>query len=42
VLAELAGLIAVGQLEMPVAATFPLTQVREAYRHLAAATFAAR
>jgi NADPH:quinone reductase-like Zn-dependent oxidoreductase len=31
VLAELAGLIADGELEIPVAATFPLDQVREAY-----------
>jgi NADPH:quinone reductase-like Zn-dependent oxidoreductase len=35
VLAELAELIAAGQLEVPVAATFPLTQVRDAYRRLA-------
>jgi NADPH:quinone reductase-like Zn-dependent oxidoreductase len=35
VLAELAGLIAAGQLEVPVAATFPLTDVRDAYRLLA-------
>jgi NADPH:quinone reductase-like Zn-dependent oxidoreductase len=33
-LAELAGLIANGELEVPVAATYPLDQVREAYRHL--------
>jgi NADPH:quinone reductase-like Zn-dependent oxidoreductase len=35
VLAELAGLIAVGQLEVPIAAVFPLDEVREAYRRLA-------
>ena len=35
VLAELAGLIADGQLEVPVAATFPLSQVQDAYRLLA-------
>jgi NADPH:quinone reductase-like Zn-dependent oxidoreductase len=34
VLAELAGLIAEGKLEVPVAATFPLDQVRDAYRRL--------
>jgi NADPH:quinone reductase-like Zn-dependent oxidoreductase len=35
VLAELAGLIVAGKLEVPIAATFPLAQVREAYEHLA-------
>jgi len=35
VLAELAGLIAAGQLEVPVAATFPLDRVQDAYRLLA-------
>jgi NADPH:quinone reductase-like Zn-dependent oxidoreductase len=35
VLAELAGLIAAGELEVPIAATFPLSQVREAYQRLA-------
>jgi NADPH:quinone reductase-like Zn-dependent oxidoreductase len=35
VLAELAGLIAAGQLEIPVAATYPLDQAREAYQRLA-------
>jgi NADPH:quinone reductase-like Zn-dependent oxidoreductase len=35
VLAELAGLIAAGELELPVAATYPLAEVREAYRRLA-------
>jgi NADPH:quinone reductase-like Zn-dependent oxidoreductase len=35
VLAELAGLIAAGELEVPIAATFPLDQVQEAYRQLA-------
>jgi NADPH:quinone reductase-like Zn-dependent oxidoreductase len=35
VLAELAGLIAAGELEVPVARAFPLDQVREAYRELA-------
>ena len=34
-LAELAGLIAAGELEIPIAATFPLDQVRDAYRLLA-------
>jgi NADPH:quinone reductase-like Zn-dependent oxidoreductase len=34
-LAELAGLIAEGQLELPIAATFPLSQVQDAYRRLA-------
>ena len=34
VLAELAGLIAAGQLEVPIAATFPLAQVQDAYREL--------
>jgi NADPH:quinone reductase-like Zn-dependent oxidoreductase len=34
-LAELAGLIASGQLELPIAATYPLSQVREAYQRLA-------
>jgi hypothetical protein len=41
-LAELAGLIADGQLEVPIAATYPLGQVQEAYRRLAAAIFAGR
>ena len=35
VLAELAGLIDAGELEIPVAATFPLDQVRDAFRLLA-------
>jgi NADPH:quinone reductase-like Zn-dependent oxidoreductase len=35
VLAELAGLVSSGQLEVPIAATFPLTQVREAFELLA-------
>ena len=34
VLAELAGLIAAGQLEIPVAAVFPLAEVQDAYRRL--------
>jgi NADPH:quinone reductase-like Zn-dependent oxidoreductase len=34
VLAELAGLIAAGDLELPIAATFPLDQVQDAYRLL--------
>ncbi len=34
-LAELAGLVASGRLEVPVAATFPLAQVRDAYELLA-------
>jgi NADPH:quinone reductase-like Zn-dependent oxidoreductase len=33
-LAELAGLIAGGELEVPVAATFPLAEVQDAYRRL--------
>jgi NADPH:quinone reductase-like Zn-dependent oxidoreductase len=35
VLSELAELIAAGRLEVPVAATFPLTEVQDAYRRLA-------
>jgi len=35
VLAELAALIAAGELEVPVTATFPLSQVRDAYLRLA-------
>jgi NADPH:quinone reductase-like Zn-dependent oxidoreductase len=34
VLAELAGLLAAGELELPIAATFPLERVRDAYREL--------
>jgi NADPH:quinone reductase-like Zn-dependent oxidoreductase len=34
VLAELAGLVAEGELEVPVAAVYPLDQVKEAYRAL--------
>ena len=34
VLAELAALIAAGELELPIAATFPLDRVRDAYRRL--------
>ena len=34
-LAELAGLIAAGQLEVPIAATFPLDRVQDAYGELA-------
>jgi NADPH:quinone reductase-like Zn-dependent oxidoreductase len=34
VLAELVGLIGKGQLEIPIAAVYPLSQVREAYREL--------
>jgi NADPH:quinone reductase-like Zn-dependent oxidoreductase len=34
VLAELAGLIAAGELEIPVAAVFPLAEVQDAYRRL--------
>jgi NADPH:quinone reductase-like Zn-dependent oxidoreductase len=34
VLAELAGLVAAGELEVPIAATFPLADVRAAYRLL--------
>jgi NADPH:quinone reductase-like Zn-dependent oxidoreductase len=35
VLAELAALIAAGELELPIAATFPLDRVQDAYRRLA-------
>jgi NADPH:quinone reductase-like Zn-dependent oxidoreductase len=35
VLAELAGLIAAGELDVPIAATYPLDQVRDAYDELA-------
>ena len=35
VLAELSGLIAAGELEVPIAATFPLDRVQDAYRRLA-------
>ena len=35
VVAELAGLIAAGELEVPIAATYPLDQVQDAYRRLA-------
>jgi NADPH:quinone reductase-like Zn-dependent oxidoreductase len=35
-LGELAGLIAAGELEVPIAATYPLDQVREAYTRLGA------
>ena len=35
VLAELAGAIAAGELEIPIAATYPLDQVQDAYRELA-------
>jgi NADPH:quinone reductase-like Zn-dependent oxidoreductase len=34
VLAELAALIAAGELELPIAATYPLERVREAYQEL--------
>jgi NADPH:quinone reductase-like Zn-dependent oxidoreductase len=34
VLAELAGLVADGRLEIPIAATFPLADVQDAYRQL--------
>src|SRR5215471_6470143 len=34
VLAELAGLLAAGQLEVPIAAVFPLAKVQDAYRRL--------
>lgn len=34
VLAELAGLVAAGELEVPIAATYPLDEVRDAYRRL--------
>jgi NADPH:quinone reductase-like Zn-dependent oxidoreductase len=35
VLAGLAGMVASGELEIPIAATFPLDQVQDAYRRLA-------
>jgi NADPH:quinone reductase-like Zn-dependent oxidoreductase len=35
VLAELAGLIEAGQLDVPIAATYPLDRVQDAYRELA-------
>jgi NADPH:quinone reductase-like Zn-dependent oxidoreductase len=35
VLAGLAGLIAAGELELPIAATFPLDRVQDAYQRLA-------
>jgi NADPH:quinone reductase-like Zn-dependent oxidoreductase len=35
VLAQLAGLVAMGQLEVPIAATFPLADVRQAYQLVA-------
>ena len=35
VLAGLAGLVASGELEVPIAATFPLDEVHDAYRRLA-------
>jgi NADPH:quinone reductase-like Zn-dependent oxidoreductase len=35
-LAELAGLVAAGELEIPIAATYPLEQVRDAFGELAA------
>jgi NADPH:quinone reductase-like Zn-dependent oxidoreductase len=34
VLAELAGLVAAGKLDVPIAATYPLQRVRDAYREL--------
>lgn len=34
VLAELAGMVSKGELEIPIAATYPLTEVRAAYREL--------
>jgi NADPH:quinone reductase-like Zn-dependent oxidoreductase len=34
ILAELAGLVAAGELEIPITATFPLAQVQDAYRRL--------
>jgi NADPH:quinone reductase-like Zn-dependent oxidoreductase len=34
ILAELAGLIAAGELEVPITATFPLAEVQDAYRRL--------
>ncbi|MGH3399506.1 MAG: zinc-binding dehydrogenase, partial [Streptosporangiaceae bacterium] len=34
ILAELAGLVAAGDLEVPIAATFPLDQVQDAFRRL--------
>ena len=34
-LSELAGLVAAGELEVPIAATYPLTRVRDAFAELA-------
>jgi NADPH:quinone reductase-like Zn-dependent oxidoreductase len=34
VLAELAGLVAAGELEIPITAVFPLAEVQDAYRRL--------
>lgn len=34
VLAELAGLIQAGELDLPIAATYPLAEVRDAYTEL--------
>jgi len=34
VLAEMAELVASGRIEVPIAASYPLTEVREAYREL--------
>jgi NADPH:quinone reductase-like Zn-dependent oxidoreductase len=34
-LSELAGLVAAGELEVPIAATYPLIQVRDAFAELA-------
>jgi NADPH:quinone reductase-like Zn-dependent oxidoreductase len=34
ILGELAGLVAGGELEIPIAKTYPLAQVRDAYRDL--------
>jgi NADPH:quinone reductase-like Zn-dependent oxidoreductase len=34
ILAELAGLIAAGELEVPITTTFPLDEVQDAYRRL--------
>ena len=42
VLAELAGLIAAGELEIPIFATYPLDQVQDAYRGWPKATSSAR
>jgi NADPH:quinone reductase-like Zn-dependent oxidoreductase len=40
VLAQLAGLMAAGRLEIPIAKVYPLAKVRDAYRETRAASYA--